>query len=159
MFLEGLESFGEGVESGGGRGRSWGFKCRVCEFRSLNGGAERVECILINGPHSQKFSVRRLYLTQATEQLLNDNASDAHLFQNTYAQIAQLTYNEEDSLANRVGPLSQAQVYQLRSQILAYKHLVRNVPVPTSLLVPVVHANIWNSEKEKLAQKAVAFYR
>lgn len=31
--------------------------------------------------------------------------------------------------------------------------------MPTSLLVPTLHNNIWNTEKEKLAQKAVAFYR
>lgn len=77
--------------------------------------------------------------------MLTEEASDTHLFQNTYAQIAQLTYNEEESLANKVGPLSQAQAYQLQSQILAYKHLVRNIPVPTALGIPVIHSNIWTN--------------
>ena len=62
-------------------------------------------------------------------------------------------------MANKVGPLSQAQVYQLRSQILAYKHLIRNVPVPTALAQSGINSNLWFNEREKLAQRAVAFYR
>ena len=58
-----------------------------------------------------------------------------------------------------MGSLSQPLIYQLRSQILAYKHLVRNLPIPTALTVPTVHSNIWMNEREKLAQKAVTFYR
>lgn len=36
---------------------------------------------------------------------------------------------------------------------------MRNIPVPTALGVPVIHSNIWANEREKLAQKAVTFYR
>jgi hypothetical protein len=69
-------------------------------------------------------------------------------------------------LAPKVGPLSQSQLYLLRSQILAYKHLVRNIPVPTNLNWSGAHSSIWQSEKEKLTTKAgirfdilVTFYR
>jgi len=48
-------------------------------------------------------------------------------------------------LAQKVGPLTQSQLYLLQSQILAYKHLIRNIPVPTNLNWTGLHSNIWQT--------------
>jgi hypothetical protein len=42
----------------------------------------------------------------------------------------------------------------LRSQILAYKHLVRNLPVPPGLNSFGVQTSAWTTERERLTQKA-----
>jgi hypothetical protein len=86
-------------------------------------------------------------LVSTTKLLLQQHSNDSHFFQDIYSQIGRLCYNEEESLANKVGPLSQAQVYQLRSQILAYKHLIRNVPVPTALAQSGINSNLWFNER------------
>jgi hypothetical protein len=51
----------------------------------------------------------------------------------------------EEPLSLRVGPLTQSQLYLVQSQILAYKHLMRNIPVPTNLNWTGLHSNIWQS--------------
>lgn len=74
--------------------------------------------------------------------------------------------NDEEPISQKVGPLTQSQLYLSQSQILAYKHMVRNIPVPTNLNWSGLHSNAWQIEKEKLTTKAgkhhfylVTFYR
>lgn len=87
-------------------------------------------------------------LVKNTETLLNKGETDSEKFQALYTDIQNSNAMEEEpSLAQKVGPLSQSQLYLLRSQILAYKHLVRNIPVPASLNWSGSHSSIWQSEK------------
>lgn len=74
--------------------------------------------------------------------------TDSLKFQNLYQTILQHpTAHEEEPLALSVGPLSQSQLHLLQTQILAYKHLIRNIPVPTNLNWSGLHSNIWQAEK------------
>jgi hypothetical protein len=78
--------------------------------------------------------------------VLRENLTDGDKFQSLYYDILEnKALGEEEALAQRVGPLSQAQLYLLQSQILAYKHLIRNIPVPTNLNWTGPNTNLWPS--------------
>ncbi len=53
--------------------------------------------------------------------------------------------------------LSASHLYQLRAQVLSYKHLIRNLsPAETGMRLD---QSQWNAEKERLAQRCLAFFR
>ena len=85
-------------------------------------------------------------LWQTTEDVLRDNSTDSEKFQSLFYDILENQgLGEEEALAGRVGPLTQAQLHLLQSQMLAYKHLVRNIPVPTNLNWNGLNPNLWQS--------------
>ena len=77
---------------------------------------------------------------------MREKVTDSDKFQSLYYDILEnQALGEEEALAQRVGPLTQAQLYLLQSQILAYKHLIRNIPVPTNLNWTGFNPNLWQS--------------
>ena len=87
-----------------------------------------------------------LVLYQTTEEVLRDNSTDSDKFQSLYYDILEnKALGEEEPLAGRVGPLTQNQLHLLQSQILAYKHLIRNIPVPTNLNWAGLNSIAWQT--------------
>ena len=84
--------------------------------------------------------------TQMTQEILREGLTEGDRFHKLYRDIeeSQLSGNDE-ILTGRVGPMAQPQLYQLQSQVLAYKHLIRNIPVPTNLNWTGLHSNLWPS--------------
>jgi hypothetical protein len=84
--------------------------------------------------------------TQSAEEVLREDITDSDKFQSLYYEILEgRSIAEDEPLALKVGPLTQAQLSLVQSQILAYKHLIRNIPVPTNLSWPGLHSNIWQT--------------
>lgn len=83
---------------------------------------------------------------QSTEEVLRENLTDNDKYQTLYYDILEnKTLGEDEPLAQRVGPLTQSQLHLLQTQILAYKHLIRNIPVPTNLNWTGLHPNLWQT--------------
>jgi hypothetical protein len=62
----------------------------------------------------------------------------------------------DENLAAKAGALTSCQLYQLKSQMLSYRGLIRNIPPSIGLLTTGVgvNPNLWASERDRLAQKA-----
>jgi hypothetical protein len=59
-------------------------------------------------------------------------------------------------LAAKTGSFTSTQLYQLKSQVLCYRQLIRNIPPSLGLMTASATANpnLWASERDRLTQKA-----
>ena len=58
--------------------------------------------------------------------------------------------------------MSEQQVFQLRQQIMAYKYLIRNIPIPQELeknLSDNLSTEQWEIEKEKIFNRSLKFFQ
>ena len=57
--------------------------------------------------------------------------------------------------------ISSSQIFQIRQQILAYKHIIKGLPIPKEVEKNLVQINKeqWEVEKDKIFQKSVKFYK
>jgi hypothetical protein len=80
--------------------------------------------------------------------VLKEQVTDSDKYQSLYYEMLEnQALGEDEPLSQKVGPLTQSQLHLLQTQILAYKHLMRNIPVPTNLNWTGLHSNLWQTEK------------
>lgn len=65
--------------------------------------------------------------------------------------------NEE----NLKDSISSSQIFQIRQQILAYKYVIKNLPIPKDIEKNLVQLNKdqWEIEKERILQRAIKFHK
>ena len=64
----------------------------------------------------------------------------------------------EENLANI---LTSSQIFQIKQQILAYKHIIKGLPIPKEIEKNLLQISKeqWETEKEKIHQRSIKFYK
>ncbi len=68
-----------------------------------------------------------------------------------------LEINEE----NLTNILTSSQIFQIKQQILAYKHIIKGLPIPKEIEKNLLQISKeqWEIEKEKIHQRSIKFYK
>lgn len=96
----------------------------------------------------------------STSQTIYDVVSGEDIsktYQNYFVNMDSINSPHNKGISNQL--MSNDQIYMFRSQIFAYKHLIRGEKIPEFLNDKGINSHMYEQEKDRLASKAIKYYR